>query len=179
MRSLWINIHLYLAAFFAPMLLVMAISGGGYLLGQKGSIEQTSIELDAPAQLSLGSESIEDDVRNLLVANAIEHEFEYLKILGQTIYTRPTSRTHYEFQLSGDQTNILRNEPDLQKRLVELHKGHGPLLFKDLQKIMALGLVIVLLSGLWLGLSSPTLRLASLIVTSLGTLVFFAVAFLL
>ena len=30
MRNLWINLHLYMAAFFAPTLLLLAISGGLY-----------------------------------------------------------------------------------------------------------------------------------------------------
>ncbi len=38
MRSLWVKVHLYVAAFFLPMLLVMATSGGLYLLGVTGSI---------------------------------------------------------------------------------------------------------------------------------------------
>ena len=167
MRSLWVKIHLYVAAFFMPMLFLMATSGGLYLVGIKGNVEQESIKLVAPATLKGDSDTLEQDIRNLLTANGIEHDFEYLKLSGNTVFTRPTSRLHYEFNL-GEITSLSRNKPDLQKSLVELHKGHGPLLFKDFQKAMAVGVLIVLLSGLWLGLSSPALRMVTTLITISG-----------
>jgi uncharacterized iron-regulated membrane protein len=39
-RKTLVTIHLYLAAFFAPILLIMAVSGGLYLLDIKGSMEK-------------------------------------------------------------------------------------------------------------------------------------------
>ena len=47
MRALWVKIHLYIAAFFSPMLLMMAVSGGLYLLGIKGTVEKTPVEVTA------------------------------------------------------------------------------------------------------------------------------------
>jgi hypothetical protein len=42
-RKLLITIHMYLAAFFAPAVLLVAISGGLYLAGVKGNVEQETI----------------------------------------------------------------------------------------------------------------------------------------
>ena len=39
-RKTLMTIHLYLAAFFTPMLLIMAVSGGLYLLDIKGNMEK-------------------------------------------------------------------------------------------------------------------------------------------
>jgi hypothetical protein len=144
MRSLWVKIHLYIAAFFLPMLFLMAASGGLYLVGIKGSVEKEAITLTVPGMLNADSESLEQDVRDLLAANSIDHDFEYIKVSGNTLFTRPTSRTHFEFN-PGEILVVSKNTPDLQKSLVELHKGHGPLLFKELQKVMAVGVLIVLL----------------------------------
>ena len=177
MRKLWIKIHLYVAAFFVPMILVMATSGGLYLLGVKGTVASTTVEIASPSALSIDSGTLEQDVRQILEANNIEHDFEYLKVSGTTLFTRPTSRLHYEFDLSGDTVVVLRNIPDLQKSMIELHKGHGPLLFKDLQKAMALGLLIVVLSGFWLGVSSASLRLSTLAITGTGLVVFVTLVF--
>ena len=47
MRNLWINLHLYLAAFLAPGLLVMAISGGLYLIGITGTLSSTPVSVPA------------------------------------------------------------------------------------------------------------------------------------
>ena len=177
MRSLWIKIHLYVAAFFLPMLVAMAGSGGLYLLGVKGSVESTPVALTTTRALSANSDTLDSDVRELLSANGIDHDFEYIKVSGKKLITRPTSANYYEFTLHENEIVATINQPDVIKSLVELHKGHGPLLFKDLQKLMALGLLIVLLSGFWLGASSTGLRVPTLLTTLAGLLVFLGLGF--
>ena len=44
-RKTLITIHMYLSAFFAPMVLLVAISGGLYLIGIKGSVERMRDEV--------------------------------------------------------------------------------------------------------------------------------------
>ena len=177
MRSLWIKIHLYVAAFFLPMLLAMAVSGGLYLLGVKGSVDSTPVSLSATKALFADSRTLDRDVRELLNANGIAHDFEYIKVSGSKVITRPTSTNYYEFIIHEGEAQATLNRPDLIKSLVELHKGHGPLFFKDLQKLMALGLLIVLLSGFWLGASSAGLRVPTLLTTLAGLLVFLGLGF--
>ncbi|MCB1646531.1 MAG: PepSY domain-containing protein [Pseudomonadales bacterium] len=172
-RRNWINIHLYLAAFFAPGILLMALSGGLYLLEIKGTTTDTRVTLPAGTVLDLKSPSLEADTRRILQNAGIDHDFEYLRTGGNTTVTRPTSRTSYQFSVAGDgSVSLTRSEPDLIKSLVELHKGHGPGLFKRLQQLMALGLLIVVISGLILGIQSPGLRKISLILTASGTAIF-------
>ena len=72
---------------------------------------------------------------------------------------------------------LTRHEPNLQKVLVELYKGHGPQLFKTFQKVMAVALMFVLLTGLWLGISSKGLRTQTAISAGAGVLVFVLLAF--
>jgi len=170
LRRLWINLHLYTAAFLAPMLILVATSGGLYLLGIKGTVEKMPVETMAAHSIDPGSETLESDVRQLLTSLGLEHDFEYLKQSGGTLVTRPTSRIHYEMQTSP--LKVTRIEPDLQKRMIELHKGHGPLMFKTFQKVLAVGLLFIVLSGLWLGLSSAGLRIKTLAASGLGLTVF-------
>jgi len=177
MRSLWVKIHLYVAAFFLPMLLAMAASGGLYLLGFKGSVDSAPVSLPTTKFLAADSETLDNDVRELLNSNGVEHDFEYIKISGEKFITRPTSTDYYELTIHDNEIQATLNQPDLIKSLVELHKGHGPLLFKDLQKLMALGLLIVLVSGFWLGASSPGLRVTTLLTTIAGLLVFLVLGF--
>ena len=176
MRPLLIKLHLYIAAFFAPVLLIMAVSGGLYLIGIKGQVSTTPVTVTDPMTIDTKAEDLAAEVGQFLVANGVDHDFEYIKVSGDHLITRPTSTTWYDVDVSGDVPTISRAEPDLVKRLVELHKGHGPMLFKDLQKVMAVGLMIVLLSGLWLGLSSPTLRVPTAITAGTGLLVFIVLA---
>ena len=179
MRQLWINLHLYVAAFLTPILLIIAISGGLYLIGIKGTIDETDVTLSADATLDLDSGTLKEDVDDLLRGAGIEHSFEYIKRSGSTLTTRPTSRTYYVLKVSDDGVVATRAEPDLQKRLIELHKGHGPLAFKQLQRITAVGLIFAILAGLWLGLSDAELRRKAAVATGAGLLVSLGLGFLL
>lgn len=178
MRALWIKIHLYIAAFFSPMLLMMAASGGLYLLGIKGTVEKTPVEVMIMQPIDIKAETLKQDVDGLLQANGVVHVFEYVKVSGKTLITRPTSEPYYEINI-GESPAITYVEPDLVKQLVELHKGHGPGIFKNLQKIMAAGLLIVLLSGLWLGLSSQPLMRQTVGISGAGLVVFVLAGFIL
>lgn len=179
-RRLWVSIHLYLAAFFAPIFLMMAASGGLYLLGEKGSVLKTDIALSQAMEAANthDTEALEALIRQELSTVNAGYTFEYLKIKGQTVYTRPTSTEHYEFHFGPTGNTATLNTPSLQSRMIELHKGHGPGAFKTFQKAMAAGLIIVMLSGLWLGLSSSNLRTTTLITSASGLVVFFLLALL-
>ena len=179
MRSLWINIHLYLAAFFLSPLLLMAVSGGLYLNGVKGNVNSSPVEITNPVRIDPASPDLKQEIDGLLQANGILHHFEYVKISGSDLITRPTSRDYYMIDLSSGAPVVTLEQPDLVKRLIELHKGHGPGLFKTLQKIMAVGLVLTLLSGFWLGVSSEPLRRPTLITGFAGLLAALVAGFLL
>lgn len=179
MRQLWINLHLYVAAFFTPILLLIAISGGLYLIGIKGTTDDTDVPLSADATLDLESGSLKEDVDALLRGAGVEHSFEYIKRSGSTITTRPTSRTYYVLEVTDDGVQATRAVPDLQKRLIELHKGHGPLVFKQLQRVTAVGLIFAILAGLWLGLSDSGLWRKAAVATGVGLLVTLGLGFLL
>ncbi|MGR8920461.1 MAG: PepSY-associated TM helix domain-containing protein [Gammaproteobacteria bacterium] len=173
-----IQLHLLAAAFFAPLVVITAISGGLYLVGIKGTSVKTPIAAAGAIPLNPASPTLESDVRALIGGLGLEHEFEYVKVSGDRIITRPTSRPYLEITTSGGDMSVQRVEPSLQMRLVELHKGHGPLLYKDFQKLMAAGIVLILLSGLWLGLGAPALRARTLLATVAGLLAVLGLALL-
>ena len=170
-RNFFIQAHLLVAALFTPVILLMAISGGLYLLGIKGNIDQTELTAPPGAVINLESAALQEDVSQLIAQIDPEYTFEYLKIKGNTLFTRPTSKIHYELKLAGSDISIFRNQPSLQNALVELHKGHGPAAYKTLQKVMAGGLIFVLLTGMWLGLSSRILRVKTLTMLAIGVVI--------
>ena len=90
-RKLLINIHLYLAAFFAPMVILMAISGGLYLVGIKGEQRVESSVL-LPGSLNPDSVQLEEDVRALLDQAGLGGDFEQVKVRGREVSTRPSNR---------------------------------------------------------------------------------------
>ena len=175
-RKLLITIHLYLAAFFAPILIITAISGGLYLLGLKGSVEKKLVYTGAATEINVNAEDMKLEVSNVLSKAGIDADFEYVKGGGDFFFTRPTSKQHYVLEIENEQLKITKRTPDLNKVIVELHKGHGPLAFKTFQKILAAGLIFIVVSGLWLGLSSPQLRSKSIIASGLGGLIFLLLA---
>ena len=177
-RSLLVRLHLYAAAFLAPAFLFLAISGGLYLVGVKGSVKQTVVVMPSQLELDPSSESLYKDVQKLLLAAGISHDFEYVKIKGKTLLTRPTSRNFYKFSMQTEGLFVSYNEPSIQSKLIELHKGHGPEIFKTFQKVIAVGLMFVVLSGFWLGVSALGLRRNTLIVTGSGALIFSLLALL-
>lgn len=172
-RSLLITIHLYLASFFSAAVILVALSGGLYLLGVKGSKEETTVATLPLAAHALPANADKETVLGLLAAAGIsDFDFEYVRQGGSQAVTRPTSRTHYRLKTEGSTLVVTRIEPDLQSRMIELHKGHGPTAFKTFQKVFAAGLLFVILSGLWLGLSSDRLRRNTVVVAGAGLLVF-------
>jgi hypothetical protein len=170
---------MYLSALFAAFVLLVAISGGLYLLGFKGSVKEELVySLPGDGGLAgLHSEpaALETAVARLLAnAGVQDYSFEYVKVKGSTLYTRPTSRTHYVIE-QGDGVEVFRAEPSLQAAMMELHMGHGPTAFKTFQKFFAAGLIFIILSGLWLGLSSSRLRPRTLAAAAGGAAAFLAV----
>ena len=178
-RSFWTTLHLCVAAFLAPVVVLMAVSGGLYLLRIKGSVKEIRVPLAPGASLDPAAPDLEAAVRQLLTDTGIDHRFEYLKREDGTLTTRPTSRVYYVIRVGQDGIQLTRNEPDLQKRLIELHKGHGPTAFKTLQKVMATGLLVVVSTGFWLGLSAVGLRTRMAAISAAGLLLFIIVAFVL
>lgn len=173
-RSLLVTVHMSLSAFFAAFILLVSISGGLYLMDVKGSVSTATVYRDTAYALDAGSANLYADVGALLVqAGVTDYSFEYVKVSGNTLYTRPTSRLHYVIKL-GEGVEVVRAQPSLQSALIELHKGHGPTAFKQFQKAFAVSLLLIIVSGLWLGLSAPRLRARTLYIASAGALSFAA-----
>lgn len=177
-RKIFMWAHLLVAAFVAPFILLAAISGGLYLIGVKGTVEQTNIELPSHAALDFQSPTLKSDVQTLLQELTLNDDFEYIKNRGNVIQTRPTSRAHYEFAQNDRGLTLKSVKPDLQKSMIELHKGHGPLSFKLYQKIVAISLILIMLTGVYLGLSNPKMRTKTAVTLSLGAVFFAVLAFI-
>ena len=172
-RKLLITLHMYLAAFFTPAVLLVAISGGLYLAGIKGKVEQETIYSSNDTTIDRKSASLHSDVATLLADAGVEsYSYEYVKVSGANLYTRPTSSDHYIIKLKEGGVEVIHARPSLQSRMVELHKGHGPSAFKTFQKAFAVGLVFIILSGLWLGISAARLRRPTLMTAAAGAVVF-------
>lgn len=172
MRRKLIYLHLIFAGFMAPAFLLLALSGGAYLAGFKGETTDTPITLPADARLDFSADSLEADVRALLARAGVDHDFEYIRNRGTRIELRPTSRTYLSLAQTDNGLTATRHVPDLQKRMIELHKGHGPRLFKRYQQIVSLVLIGVVLGGVAVGLLAKAWRRPTIVAMAIGTAVF-------
>jgi hypothetical protein len=171
-RKLLVTIHLYLAAFFAPLVIAMAVSGGLYLVGVKGEMTTTVVANLGGVSLNADSATLATDVNKVLQQVGIIANFEQVKARDNSFQTRPSSRTHYLLRQNSDGVEIREVSPDLQAAMMELHKGHGPAMYKQLQKVFAVGLLFIILSGLYLGLMSPMYRIKTVVISAFGLLLF-------
>ena len=175
-RALLIKLHLYLSAFFSAAIILVAVSGGLYLIGIKGLVEQTPVGTLSAGQQLLANPSQSAVESALAEAGVSDFRFDYVKQKGTQLITRPTTRAFYTLDVAGDDIIVRYNEPSLQKRMIELHMGHGPSAYKVYQQIFAAGMLFIILSGLWLGLSSDRLRRATAGVCSAGVVLFVLLA---
>lgn len=178
-RNFLVKCHLWAAGLLAPLFILVAYTGGAYLLDYKGEVVETPISVPEGTVLDPDSATIEDDVRAVLAANDLDTGFDYLRMRPGSIMTRPTSRDYVVLSEGEDgQWTGTLNQPDLQYALIELHKGHGPQLYRYYQILAAVVLFLVVLGGLIVGWMAPGYRRATTIGLASGTAVFAYLAFL-
>ena len=177
-RALFIQIHLYLSAFFSVAVILVATSGGLYLLGMKGSVETTRVAVLADVTEQLAQPSKVNVLKVLEQAGVTGFDFDYVKDRGSVLQTRPTSRPYYQLKIADEAVEVDYVVPSLQKRMMELHMGHGPSSYRVYQQIFAAGMLFIIVSGLWLGLSSPRLQKPTSIAAGGGLILFAALALL-
>lgn len=160
-----VSLHLTLAAFFAPLIILTAITGGLYLLGERGSVQYTPIH-------TINNQILTSDKQQLNAlltqAGVNTYHVNRIKSTDNTIITYPSSRNFYRFTQKGSNIEISLAKPSLLASIIALHKGYGPDLYLYLQKALALALLFIMLSGLTLGLQSPMLRKRTMIIFLTG-----------
>ena len=177
LRKYLVLAHLWLAGIMAPAFALHAISGGLYLMDIKGKAATERVSLPAGADLDFKSATLEADVRALLTQANLNHDFEYIRNRGTVIQLRPTSKTYLEFKQTPQGLTASRVKPDTVRSMMELHKGHGPQIFKSYQKLVALLLLGVVLGGILVGLLAKAYRRQTTIAVVMGIVIFILVGF--
>lgn len=175
-RKLLINIHLYLAAFFTPFIIIVSVSGGLDAAGIGMDTKETLVHTLENTQLDLQSENLMEEVKAALAMAEINHRFEQVRARGDSATTRPSSRVHYTLKNHNGALEITERNPSIVRVFMELHKGHGPKLFKIFEIAFGLALFFIAMSGLWLGLANRGLRKKTLVITGVGLVVFLTLA---
>jgi hypothetical protein len=156
-RKRFIQIHVALASFFLPYLLLMPLSGSLYLLDIKGTEQKSpafSIEGVAPS----GQAESESFFREQFEKNQTNYSFEYLKKNGNDFLFRPTSKNYYTATKTETGYQVELVQPDITRRIIELHKGHGPKFMRTVEIAFGAALILVTLSGMWLAMTVAAYR---------------------
>ena len=177
LRKYLVLAHLWVAGLMAPAFALHAISGGLYLMNMKGEATTERVSLPAGSALDFKSATLEADVRALLQQANLKHNFEYIRNRGTVIQLRPTSKTYLEFRQSPQGLTASRVKPDTVRSMMELHKGHGPKIFKSYQKLVALLLLGVVLGGILVGVLAKAYRRQTTIAVVMGVVVFVLAGF--
>jgi hypothetical protein len=173
-RATVVKVHLALASLFLPFLLLIPLSGGLYLLGQKGEqVKTEAFRIESPLPL----ENTDDFFRQQFKEQGLDFDFEYIRVSGSDFTFRPSSRLHYMASKSENGTTVYKLEPDVIRRLMEIHKGHGPVLIKWLQTGFALAIILVTLSGVYLAINIPAYAKTMGICFGVGLLLIVAALF--
>ena len=157
-RNLAIKIHLILASLLMPFLLIMPLSGVFYLIGFKGDAK-TELAFTISEKIPLDLKEKEAFFNEQFKQNNISYKFEYIREKDNEVIFRPSSKLHYTATIIPDGvTSVYKSQPNLTKRLIELHKGHGPRLMRTLEIIFGFALIIITLTGVWIALITKPYR---------------------
>ena len=157
-------------------MIITAISGGLYLFGEKGTTQKEILYSGVSTEFNVNAQDVKLELTKVLQKFGEDASFETANGGSDFFFTRPTSKTFYVFEIKDEHLEFAKQTPNLNEIIVELHKGHGPKAFKIFQQILAIGLLFIVVSGLWLSLSSPMLRNKSLLASSLGGAIFLTLA---
>jgi len=176
-RESIVKIHLMVASAILPFLFLMPISGTLYLLGFKGTQTQ-DYKFTINGRIPESDSERVDFFRDVFQIKKLDFSFEYIKTKGNKLVFRPSSRTHYMAEFSENEALVYLMTPNLPKMIMELHKGHGPGIFKKLETVFGIGLLFMTLSGLILGITYRPLRKNIVYSFCAGSLIFiFALLF--
>lgn len=173
MRRTLTTLHLTLAAFFFPIALMFAFTGGLYTLGIKGGFNETSqtIALEAPLKAELAA----------LVALAERELLGSGSPLPSGGASVKKAGTSFELEWTGvDRDVVLRPTADplraeliikdtnAWRHFVQLHKAKGSDVAKGVSVAWAVALVTILGSGLAMAWTAPAYRQLAVRASSAG-----------
>lgn len=172
-RRLLILLHLYGAALMAPAFVLVAYTGALHMIGGVESETSQPIALPAGTQIDFKSPTAKDDVKALLKSVNVDHDFEYIKDRGSSAQTRPTSRPYVSFKKTDTGWTATKQTPNLQKSLMEIHKGHGPKIMRTYHKLVGFTLILIVFGGILIGLLAKAYRKKTIIASIIGMVVYF------
>jgi hypothetical protein len=172
-----ITFHLVLSTFLLPFLLMIPFSGFMHLAAGGESVTSEKV-FDLTAPVPEDASERDAFLEKAFADKGLDAGFERVVKKGERLVFFPLSRTHYEVQLTETGGEVFKVIPSLRRSMMELHKGHGPKLFRFFEMFFGIGLILMALSGVWMAILVPMYRGKLFWSFGIGALLFFAAAFL-
>lgn len=173
-RLLLIKIHLYISGLSIFLLSLFILSGSLHYLKIGESTESIKIK-QIETQKIANIDEFKSKFKEILEKEFSDFKYDYLKGNMKVLMTRPTSELHYvlKYDETKSQLSLVKKIPNLNKAIMEFHKGHGPILSRKILPAVGVLFLLSLISGLILGLTQPAFRRLTLGTFVSGVLLFF------
>jgi hypothetical protein len=158
------KLHLLLAAFLFPAILMFLVTGALYTWGETGRIDETKREVALAAPLDAKSEPA---MRAIALAELAKAGLEapsgkarLREAGGQSSFEWVGSRRDVIVEPTADplKATVTVKEASLHRTMVQLHKAKGGTLFKIYATVLAVALFLLVVSGVIMGWQVPALR---------------------
>lgn len=176
-RSTLVHIHLFFAAVLLPFILMLGITGGLYVWGVKGSVEETRYIIPISQPLKQDSKYLHEWLEDVLEIRGIDEPSGRGKLI--------TEGLSYYYQWTGssrsvivaptediDYGELVIQENGFYRYLVQLQQGKGGLIFNVYIALVALGLLFLSLSGLVMALRMVRFKMLTQRYLILGSMMF-------
>ena len=168
-----IKVHAFLACFFIPAATLYFFSGGLYTLGVQGHSEKQVFQLDLDSPFTPDLDRLSE-----LASSALQQR-ELVVPTGDPKVTSKKGSYKYRW---GDLKRLVEIEPtdnplqvevvyrqrDALAQVMRVHKAEAGSIVKVLSVSMAISLLLILSSGVYLALGLPKLRKTALISLAAG-----------
>ena len=176
-RMILVKVHMLLAAFIFPAIVMFLVTGGFYTWGVKGSYldEVHLIELGHPLSADVGQlqKLIERELGNLAI-EAPSGKAK-LKKAGTSFRVEWTgSKRDVVLEPTTEQliARLTVKETTWYRNLVQLHKAKGGQLFKVYAAVLAFSLFAILSTGFFIAFEIPKYRKSAIYASMAGVAVF-------
>lgn len=169
--------HLVIAAFVFPAIAMFLITGGLYTWGNTGKTVDSNyvLQLDAPLAKD------EDALRALASRELVRLDLgapsggERIRSVGES-WTYEWTGAQRDVAITPGTTpteaKLTVKEASLHRIFVQLHKAKGSTLFKAYATLLAIGLLLLVASGLAIGFLAPAFRSLTLWTSAVGVAAF-------
>ena len=175
-RARLIQIHMVLAAILLPILLMYSIGGILYTFDIKGHIQKQKFDIILEQAVQLDLDAFAEVTKENLLAHHLpipdgdmrlkKKKSSYLFRWGDLQYAVSVKTTANPKILK-----MTVRERDVLTQVMRIHRADAGTIFKIIPSILFIGILLVLLSGIYMALTIPKFRARVLYTMGLTTVV--------